>query len=293
MTHLTRRELLQGLAAVPALAVAGSLAHAAQALSGQFTGSPFQQLNVLVHGMSVIEFASDEVYIYLPSAPSDYAYLAGSWMQEASLARGGAYRLSGVMTGPRPELRMIHPEENAVYKDHKIDPGFSYCKLILPFPDLFTPLRLLRKEHGRNFFAGSPQPILEPSAIPQVVALTYSHPDSTSPLEVRPLAWTPVIQEGVVNFHVWDAPAKTPSPQEARDAFANMTKMIGLPGLRLNPDYAEIKPAPPDENPDVLGLGCEEEWTLIERLGHPYGCVRRREQTPKKGPFDNLSLILY
>ncbi len=293
MKQITRRELLRGLAAAPALALAGSLASAASGLPGPFSGSPFQQVNILVHGLSVIEFSSDEVYIHLPSTPPDYAYLAGSWMQEASLARGEQYRLSGVMTGPRPELRMIRPDENAVYKNRPVDPKLSYCKLILPFPDFFTPLRLLRKEHRKNFFDGSPRPILEPSALPQVVALTYSHPDLTSTLQFRPLPWTPVIERGVVNLHVWDAPAKIPSPQEARDAFAGMTKMIGSPDLQLNPEYAEIKPPPPDEHPDVIGLGCEEEWSLIERLGHADGCGRRRKHASKKQPFDHLPLTLY
>lgn len=293
MKHLTRRELLQGLAAVPALAVAGSLARAAPGLSGQFTVNPFQQLNILLHGMSVIEFARDEVYIYLPLAPPDYAYLAGTWMQEASLTHGVEYRLSGMMTGPRLELRAIHPDENAVYKDRSIDQKFSYCKLILPFPDFLTPLRLLRREHGRHFFAGSPRPILEPSAIPQVIALTYVHPDSTSPLEFRPLPWTPVIQEGVVNFHVWDAPAKTPSSVEALEAFDKLAKMIGSTDLRLNPDYAEIKPPPPDENPHVVGLSCQEEWTLIERLGQPDGCGWHEKHGSKKEPFASLVPILY
>lgn len=270
------------------------LAHAAvPRLQSAYSSSPFQRLDIIFHGLSAIEFTSSEVHTYLPSGPSDYAYLAGTWMQEVTLSRGSEYRLSGVMTGPRPELRDIDPGQNVVYRARPIKPDFSFCKLVLPFPDFVTPLRLLRKEHGRNFLAGSPQPILEPSAIPQVVALGYVHPDSTSPLQFRPLDWTPVIMDGVVNLHIWDAPAKKPTPQEAMDAFTQLTKLIGAPGIHLDPAYAEIDRPLPDENPDVPGLGCQEEWSLVERLGDPKSCDKHRKRDRVKMPFDSLPLILY
>ncbi|HVB33580.1 MAG TPA: hypothetical protein VNJ52_04275 [Patescibacteria group bacterium] len=293
MKRFTRRELLRGLAVGPGLAIWESIAHAAPRFRSQFAASPFQRLNILFHGLSVIEFSSDEVHVYLPLAASDYAYLAGTWMQEVSLARGGEYRLSGVMTGPRPELRLIRPEQNAVFHDRAIDQAFSFCKFVLPFPDYVTPLRLLRKERGRNFFAGSPGPILDPAAIPQVLAFGYARPASTEPLELRPLSWTPVIVGGCVNLHVWDAPAKRPTQQEALYAFSQMTKLAGAPALALNPAYAEIKPPAPDERPDLPGLSCQGEWTLVERLKVPDSCGRHRKRDSKKAPFDSLSLILY
>lgn len=293
MKNFTRRELLRTLAAVPALAFIEPLARATPGFSEQFTTSPFQRLNIIIHGMSVIDFSGDEVHVYLPTGPSDYAYLAGTWMQEVVLTRGGEYRLSGVMTGPRPELRMIDPRQNAVYKKRAIDPAASFCQLVLPFPDFFTPLRLLHKRHRKEFFIGSPRPILDPSALPLVVVLTYVHPDSTSALQFRPLRWTPVIEDGAVNLHVWDAPAKEPSQQEARNSFRQMTKTIRSPALELDPFYAEIDQPLPDENPSVPGLSCQEEWTLVERLGQPASCGRRRKRQSKESPFDNLSLILY
>lgn len=292
MKQFTRRKFLQGLGAAPALAIAGSLA-AFPRSSGQFTAGPFQQLNVVFHGVSVIEFDSGEVHAYLPVAGADYAHLAGSWMQETSLTRGGRYRLSGMITGPRPEMRDIHPTENAVFASRVTDQALSFCELILPFPDFIVPLRMVRKKRKRNFFTGSPQPIIEPDEIPQVVVFSYVHPDPTSRLQFRPLPWTPVIVDGVVNLHVWDAPAKDPTLGQAERTFVQMGKMIGSSSLRINPDYADIKPPEPDENPTVAGMSCQQEWTLIERLGHPAGCSKHRRRDSKRSPLDGLSFILY
>lgn len=293
MKSLTRRQLLRGIAAAPALAAIQSLALATPVLPHLYDASPFQRVNVVLHGFSVIEFADDELRIYLPPAPDDYAFLGGAWMQEINLARGAEYRLTGLMTGPRPELRDIYPQQNLVFPRRPIDGNLAFCKFVLPFPSLLTPLRLLRKERKHDFVIGSPPPIIEPNFIPQLLVLSYLHPDSTSPLELRPLRWTPVILEGVVNFHIWDAPAKTPTLPQSEEAFEQMTKLIESPDVLLNPAYSEIEPPLPDENPLVPGLTCSEEWTLIERLGDPESCSKHRKRDLKKTPFDNLSLILY
>lgn len=256
--------------------------------------APFQRVNVLFHGLTVIEFGSDEVHVYLPDAGSDRAYLAGTWMQETSLIRGQQYRFSGVMTGPRPEFYKIDPKQNAVFKSAPIDSSLSFCKLVFPFPDVVTPLRLLRKSHGKHFFAGSPKPIVEPEVIPQILAFSYLQPDTSSPLQLRPLPWTPVIFEGVVNLHVWDSAVKTLTPEASQSAFARMAKMIGATGLSLNPVYDKVKLPQPDEKPEVLGLECQQEWSLSERMSEPQGCGKDRKYKPKDDSgLDSLPIILF
>lgn len=293
MRRYTRREVLRGLAAGPALAIANSLAHAAPAFPVQLTRSLFQRLNIIFHGMFAIEFADDQLNVYLPPGPPGYAYLAGTWMQETTLSHGAVYRLSGMMTGPRPELSAINPQQNAVFAATVKDPGLAFCKLVLPFPDFFLPLRLVPKEHKRNFFTGSPQPIVEPSEIPEIVVLSYGHPDSTSRLQFRPLAWTPVILGGVINLHIWDAPAKLPTSQQTQAAFAQLTKLIGAPTLRLNDAYREVKSPAPDDNPTVPGLTCQEERSLIERLGEADSCGNHKKSKAKKTPFEGIPLVLF
>lgn len=294
MKGLTRREVLRGLVAGSALAIFPSLARVSSAEPLQNYASPFQRLNVLFHGLSVIEFGSDEVRVYLPAASPQRAYLAGTWMQEVVLDHGQTYRLSGVMTGSRPRLQNIDPKQNAVFSTRKIDKSLSFCTLLFPFPDFITPLRPLRKRHGKSFFTGSPVPVLDPETIPQIVAFSYLHPDLTSPLEFRPARWTPVVQNGVVNLHVWDAPVKTPSPQASRESFAQVAKMIGAPQLRLNRVYNTIKLPRPDKNPILDSLSCQEEWTLIERTSEPQGCGKHRKYHAKDDSgLNSLSIILY
>lgn len=294
MKGFTRREVLWRLAAAPALGMFSSLARAISARQRKPAESPFQRVNVFFHGLSVIEFSADEVHVYLPDIGGDRAYLAGSWMQEVALRHGTEYRLSGVMTGPRPQLGSIEPERNAIFHNRKIDSSLSFCKLVFPFPDFLTPLRPLRKKHGKHFFTGTPAPIIEPKTLPQVTAFTYVHPDLTSILECRPLAWTPVVQGGTVNLHIWDSPVKTPSPQASRQAFERMAKMIGAPKLQINPVYEKIKPPRPEQSPVVEGMACQEEWTLIERLSKPESCGKHRKYHPKDDSgIDNLSIILY
>ena len=257
--------------------------------------APFQRVNVLFHGLSVIEFGSDEVTVYLPDAgSSDRAYIAGTWMQEIALTRGQEYRFSGVMTGPRPEFYKLDPRQNAVFKNGPIDTSLSFCRLVFPFPDVVTPLRLLHKSHRKQFFTGSPKPFVEPEAIPQILAFSYMHPDSSSPLQFRPLPWTPIVLEEVINLHVWDAAVKTPSPEASLNAFEQMTKMIGAPGLGLDGVYHKIKPPRPDEEPEVVGLACQQEWSLIERMSEPQGCGKDRKYDPKDDSgIDGLPIILY
>jgi hypothetical protein len=294
MKGFSRRELLQGLAAGSALALMGPLARIAAGERTQSMAAPFQRVNVLFHGRFVIDFGEDEVSVYPASASPEYAFLAGTWMQEISLVPGREYRLSGVVTGPRPELRSIDPKRTPIFRRQPVDDADSFCKLVFPFPDFVTPLRLVGKEHRKHFFAGTPAPVILPSEVPQLLAFSYTRPDLTSTLQCRPLKWTPVIMAGVVNLHLWAAPAREPDPQHSLLAFARMAKLMNSPDLRLDPVYAKIKPPRPDDDPLVPGVSCQDELTLIERFSDPPACGRKNSYHPKDAPLsDSLSLILY
>lgn len=294
MKQITRRELLRRLAAGSALAAWPSLARAASSLQTRRSEAPFQRVNVLFHGFSVLQFGGEEVHVYLPDGGPDRAYLAGTWLQEVALERGAEYRFSGVVTGPRPAFYQIDPRQNAIFSNRAIDNKLSYCRLVLPFPDVVTPLRLLHEKHGKHFFTGTPRPVIRNKAIPQILAFTYLHPDTRSPLQFRPLPWTPVILGGVVNLHVWNASAKTPAPAASLRGFTVMAKLIGAPELGLNRVYDRIKPPRPDRKPELVGMGCQEEWSLVERLSEPEGCGRHEKYDPKHDTgLDALPLILF
>lgn len=318
MKEFTRREVLGSLLAqiglaAPALSLlpafgrtepSGGLARAGEGRvrigsaglvqEPQGSGAPFQRVNVLFHGLTVLEFATDEVHVYLPMAASARAYLAGTWMQEESLQHETHYRLSGVMTGSRPDLSALDPQRNAVFAKRGVDASLAFCTLSLPFPDFVTPLRPLAKKHGKNFFLGAPAPVAEPLTLPQVVAFTYLHPDPTSPLELHRSGWTPVIEEGVVNLHVWDAPVKTPNPQISLEAFAQMAKLIGATRLQLNPVYDTIRLPRPANQLVLDGVSCQEEWTLVERMSENGGCRKHAKYRPVDDAGLNcLSIFLY
>ena len=281
MRGFSRREILRGLAVGPAAAFFVALARAASAWQIDQSASPFQRLNVLFHGLSILDFGQSEVRVYLPDAGPYRAYLAGDWMQEIPLERGAKYRLSGVVTGPRPGFEAIDPHQNAVFSGLKVNVDLSHCELAFPFPDFITPLRLVHESHGKHFFTGTPQPVVQPKMVPEIVAFTYIHPDSTSPLEFRPLPWTPVIVKGVVNLHVWNEPAKPSNGAAARQAFKQVAQMVGSPTFALNPVYAGMKPPRPDRKPEIEGLGCDQEWSLTERLNAPEGCGKGPKYRPK------------
>lgn len=293
MKSFTRREVLRGLAVSSALMVFRPAAHAALRWGQQPEASPFQRLNVLFHGMFVIDFATDEVDVYAPNV-SEHAYLAGTWMQENNLSKGQQYRLSGVVTGPRPDLASLDPKQNAIFKRQAVNASYSFCRLTFPFPDHVTSLRLFKKIHGKNFFMGTPAPILQPSATPDIVVFTYSRPDPTSPLECKPLNWTPVIEGGVVNLHVWALPAQAPSPQHLPQAFQQLAALMGSPSLQLNPAYANVRAPQPDLKPMVQGVNCQEELSLVERTSGAASCGKQGGMSPRTvTPEDCISLILY
>ncbi len=294
MKRFTRREILRGFAAGPAALYFASLARAASTWQIDRPDSPFERLNVLFHGLSILDFGQSEVRVYLPDAGPDRAYLAGDWMQEIALDRGAEYRLSGVVTGPRPGFEAIDPHQNAVFSGLKVNANLSYCRMAFPFPDFVTPLRLVRESHGKHFFMGTPPPVVQPKMVPEIVAFTYVHPDSTSPLEFRPLPWTPVIVEGVVNLHVWNEPAKRSSNAAAIRAFEQTAQMLGSPALALNPIYAGSKPPQPDSKPEIQGLGCEQEWSLTERMSAPEGCGKGPKYRPKDDwDWDGLPILIF
>ncbi|HEV2388628.1 MAG TPA: hypothetical protein VGS20_15390 [Candidatus Acidoferrales bacterium] len=293
MKSITRRDLLRGLAASSVFAVFRPLAGGATGWAQQTAASPFQRLNVLFHGMFVVDFGTDEVDVYAPNI-SEHGYLAGTWMQEANVAQGQDYRLSGVVTGPRPDLASLNPKQNAIFKRQPVNASYSFCRYVLPFPDHVASLRLFKKIRGKNFFLGSPAPILQPSELPDILVFTYARPDPTSVLECKPLTWTPVIEDGVVNLHVWALPAQAPGPNHSQQAFQQLSKLMGSSTLALNPVYASIRPPQPDLKPTVQGVSCQEELSLVERMSGGASCGKQGGMSPRVfTPYDCISAILY
>lgn len=222
-------------------------------------------LNVLVHGMHAIEIGDHDITLYPPAVPDNvHVYRAGAWKQEQDLSQGAQYHLSGVNAArSRPALTDLSPEHDPVFRRNAVDAGLSFCRIHLPFPDKITPLRLTHAQPGEPFYAGSPAPYQPPSAMPEVVALTYKNVEGRPGL--RPLQWSPEAHDGFVNLHIWAMPPGPTPMGHPHQAFQTMARMIGYPDLEMNPAYHTQGLPPLDPHPAVPGVRSEEEKSLHER----------------------------
>jgi hypothetical protein len=248
-------------------------------------------LNVLIHGMYVIDFGDHDVTLYAPDVPHcAHVYRAGTWMQEQDLARGGHYRLTGFARPNRPALAALQPDQNAVFPHRTLNPDLAFCSIVIPFPDSVAPLRLTYIRDNVPFFDGAPPLYRAPAALPDVVALTYKNVDGRPGLE--PLHWSPDVQNGVANLHFWAVPPGATPPSHPAEGLLTMGQLMGYENLRMNTSYAN-QPAPaPDPAPAVPGVTPAEELSLYERQAAepvPAGTV-----TPKfTSAFNCLSTFLY
>jgi hypothetical protein len=246
---------------------------------------PSITLNVLIHGMYAIDVGDHEITLYPPSIPDgSHVYMAGTWEQEEALSPGEQYRLTGVAgRRTRPALADLHPNHNAVFQRQLIDDSVAFCSIVLPFPDLITPLRLTKRteEYGSFFLNSPPELYKDPQFFPSVVALTYQS------IGLQPLRWTPNPQNSVVNLHFWAMPPDTTGPDHPVKAFDRMKLMIGCPNLQPNRSYKEMPPL--DLAPQAPGICCDEEKTLHERRTPSAASVGAKFM----GSIDCASLFMY
>lgn len=290
MKLLTRREVLHGLGACSAIALLGPLARAATEGLSEDSAPAFTELNVLIHGMSVIDVGKNEITLYPPIVPNGlHVYEAGNTDSETHLAKGGTYRLKGVKGNPRPSLAQIHPEDNGVFHRHAIVPGDYYCKIILPFPDEIVPLGLTMISPSQPFFQGSPAPYQQPSAIADLNIFRYT---VTGPVSLKPLRWIPKVKNGVANLQIFAMPSGPVAGSHPAEAFQAMANTMGCPKLKTNPHYASVSDPPPDPHPPVPGVTVSDEEGLLERASakrHASG----RPHILYDSALDCLSLFMY
>jgi hypothetical protein len=221
-------------------------------------------LNVLIHGMYVIDVADRDVTLYAPDVPHcAHVYRAGTWMKEQDLARGSQHRLTGFARPNRPDLAALQPDRNAVFQRQTLNPKLAFCSIVVPFPDSISPLRLTYLRDSVPFFEGAPALHKAPSALPDVVVLTYNDVKGQPGLE--PLHWTPDVQNGIANLHIWAVPPGATPPAHPAEALITMGQLMGYQDLRMNQIYAN-QPAPAaDPQPGVPGVSSNEELSLYER----------------------------
>lgn len=267
MKIFSRRDLLRGLGTCSALAALSPRLRAVVEPAAQATGAVQMQINVVLHGMFVVDYTqahSGSVFLHAPDVSPEHVYMAGSWLKEQNIVKNQHSRLLPKLTGGTDAP---NPRDCAVFAPNQVKPNYqlAYCHFQLPVPNHISCLRAIGN-HGMKFFTGPVAPRQNPSSLPTVMVFSYTFNQVAAPVELQQLSWTPV-----VNLHLWASPPTLPHSGHVNHAVDMMAKMLGVPGeIKLNSKLGSYKPPDPDKHPPVVGLSHDEEEDLIERPLMPF-----------------------
>lgn len=262
MRKLGRREFLLGLGA-------GSLAAALEPV-GLAANWPLpvdtaglQTLNVLIHGMFVIDVGKEEITLYPPNV-AGHNYEAGTQEAMESMRHGVHYQLTGLKSHPRLTLAELHPLHIGIFPRHAVNAKLALCRITLPIPDKITPARQTKATAGQAFFEGTPKPYEQPDFLADLLILTYQQ--VAGPVRFAPFSWRPSPQNGIANLDIWAMPRSRVPSNHPEAAFNALAAMMGYPHLRMNPYYEKKHIPVIDKNPGVKGVAPKDEMDLVEVL---------------------------
>ena len=255
------------------------------AIVGCREAEPQITLNVVLHGLFVLNFTNVEIEMFTPFV-EDHIYRAGNWewSKLQHLLSGQAYRLRGVenMLAP-PEL----PKDNNILlpKDgftHRVHPERSVFVVYLPFPEAIRLIRIVND--GCNI----PDPVNNTIGINTLSlcqVLTYRVPDYTE-LDLLGTGWRPAVDPAThtVNLHFWAEPLLRVPRHHACIAYQRLSELLEPFILTLETD----KTAPLDPDTGVYGLPREQEQGLSEwesggEGSYPTNCSAVMVQNPSPG----------
>jgi hypothetical protein len=235
------------------------------------TKSPtLHRLNVVFHGLFVIDYQQNGVKVMAPTVPN-HQYLVGTWKQEDPMVSNKPYRLEGLK--PRKTMPKLDPTSIPILKNPppKLAMNLMKVSLSFPFPDSVYGIRCVSRKTDN---AGNPIPFYNqsgkyaPSAalqyFPVVTVFVYNYdPSSESPY----LAGS-----------TWKAPKNLPRPLNlhvrAEMQYMDMTvntqailrAALGIEqpiDLQLEANYDQEVPSP-DSLALSYGVAPDEECELIE-----------------------------
>jgi len=256
MDHMTRRNLLKSLAAVPLVSALSPVENAFSKTT------PTADLCLWFHGLFAFVMKKDYIAVITPKV-EDHQYVAGLWKQEQKMREGEWYRLMGVSDPARPNPRPSLPADRVltVSGAKGVNMADSYLLIRLPFPKQIIPLR-----YAKAAFSGKQAPRqTATSMFPTVQIMRYRVVDYSN-LRLDPFkAWvTQKRPPSTIHFHIFAEPSFMVHPEHAMRAFEGMMQL--LPGIDLQLAETSDRCFPLDTNLPA-GIDGKQQVSLAERAG--------------------------
>jgi hypothetical protein len=257
MARLSRRSLIKKAGAISAL---GAMASMVPLISGCHCEEPQITLNVVLHGLFVLDFQDSCIELLTPIV-HDHVYRAGNWDKSAvfDLGKKRTYRLRG--TDPIAVAPPVDPGNVVLThanKDFDVDSDPSYFVIQLPFPSAIHSLRYICDPPS----CLSTDPLtIDVYTLFLCQALVYPV-SNCHELALVNSSWRPQVDSGTgcANLHFWAEPEKRLSPQHAYKAYQKLNDL--LPPLIMQLDTDKVPPL--DADTGVRGLPSEEEQGWAE-----------------------------
>ena len=177
------------------------------------------KLNVILHGLFAFD-QQDKIIAYIPNMGTEHLYKAGNWFAETSLEEHADLTLQGVTPGKKGDTK-LNPDHNIMVGDAPIIPKGNECHCVhatlrFPYPPKEFKIQSLRRliipanargDDKTRIVRGRAE---VQSATVQVLTYRFEN-DAELRLGDHPwepvLEWDPVLEESVVNLHVFSEPS--------------------------------------------------------------------------------------
>jgi hypothetical protein len=265
MALTTRRDVLKGIAGVSVRRIAGFLLPGAAASIAGCCHQKYFTLNVLLHGLFLLDFRRTHIKLLAPNVPG-HIYRAGSWDARYVYPLGyGRYKLLGLEnTSTPPPLNadfLLIARKQEIQANHPgfyIDEAKSRINIDLPFPNEIRPLRVLKTCVK---FKGADSIYFRAMGMSLCPVLIYRY--ATPSIELDDTDWQYCMNDDgkTANLHIWAEPEERVDPEHEAMGYAAFRKLT-CPPLEIEL-LADASP-PIDCSVDVAGVQPYEEQGWAE-----------------------------
>jgi hypothetical protein len=255
---ISRRTVLKRIAATSLFAATAPLF---PAIIGCSKTERQIKLNVVLHGLFVLNFATTRIEMFTPFL-EEHIYRAGNWdwYDLKKLRPHQAYRLRGVDEVQLPpnldlDFNILLPK--CGFK-HAVHPEQSVFVVYLPFPESIKLIRTV--DDGANYEDPDNNMIVV-NRLSLCQVLTYRVYDYRN-LDLIGTNWKPKVDPitKTANLHFWAEPLLRLPFEHASGAYQKLSDLLDPLILKLGTN----KTAPLDPDTGVYGLPREQEQGLSE-----------------------------